>query len=111
MARHTTVVTYDDLDGSEGASRVTFAHRGTSYEIDLNERHQAQLDRALAKFIAVARKTGRASATANRRTSTAAPARGSDLAAIRVWARGQGLTVSDKGRVSKAVQLAYNAAH
>jgi hypothetical protein len=108
MAMRTRVVTYDDLDSSEGASRVTFAYAGTSYEIDLGEEHRAELEQALAKFIAAARRTGPA---IGRRAYTTPPGRGRDLAAIRAWAREQGLRVSDTGRVSKEVQHAYNAAH
>ena len=56
MVARTIVTIYDDLDNSAGASTVSFAYRGTSYEIDLSEKNQAAMDKALAKFIAVARK-------------------------------------------------------
>jgi hypothetical protein len=111
MATRTMVTVYDDLDNTEGASRVTFAYCGTSYEIDLGEKNRAALEKALAKFIAAARKTGRASAPAGRKTSSGAPGRGRKLGAIRAWAREQGLEVSDHGRVPSDIQHAYDTAH
>jgi hypothetical protein len=111
MATRRVVTLVDDLDGSEGAGRVTFGYRGTSYEIDLSEEHQAELGAALAKFIVAARRAGRVSVQADGRTSTTPANRRSDLAAVRVWAREQGLDVSDRGRVPIEVQRAYDAAH
>ncbi|MFL6162707.1 MAG: Lsr2 family protein [Jatrophihabitantaceae bacterium] len=110
MATQTTVIIYDDLDGTEGASRVTFAYRGTGYEIDLAAENQALLGAALAPFIVAARKTGRVPMPADRRTTTPASRR-RELAAVRAWAREQGLEVSDRGRVPIEVQKAYDAAH
>jgi hypothetical protein len=111
MARRTVVTTYDDLDGSPGASRVIFAYRGIGYEIDLSEEHQAELGAALSKFIVAARKTGRVPAPADGRTTTAPASRRSELRAVRAWARQQGMEVSDRGRVPSEVQRAYDAAH
>jgi len=111
VATRTTVTIYDDLDGTEGASRVTFAFRGTGYEIDLSEEHQAELGAALAKYIIAARKTGPIPVPADRRPTTAPLRRHRDLAAVRTWAREQGFEVSDRGRVPRDVQQAYDAAH
>jgi hypothetical protein len=111
MALRTRVVTCDDLDGSEGASRVTFAYDGTSYEIDLREEHRAQLDAVLAKYIAAARRTGPALIRPDRRIRPHPADRRRELQIIRAWARQQGLPISDHGRVPVAVQRAYNAVH
>ncbi|MGI8665329.1 MAG: histone-like nucleoid-structuring protein Lsr2 [Jatrophihabitans sp.] len=113
MVARTTVTVYDDLDNSEGASTVSFAYGGTSYDIDLGEKNQAALDKALAKYIAAARRSGRAPAAAatGRRRATGAADRRADLAAIRTWARENGHEVSDRGRISVDVQEAYDAAH
>jgi hypothetical protein len=110
MVARTTVTVYDDLDSSEGASTVSFAYRGTAYEIDLSEKNQAALDKALAKFIGVARKTGRVAAPISRRAASVADRR-SDLVAIRTWAREHGFEVSDRGRIPSEVQQTYDAAH
>ena len=111
MAKQTTVVLYDDLDGSEGASRVTLAYRGVSYEIDLSKENQAQLGAALAKSSVAARKTGRVAVPADRRDASAAASRRRQLAVVRAWARKHGLEVSDYGRVPREVQKAYDAVH
>ena len=111
MAKQTTVVVYDDLDGSEGASTVPFAYRGAGYEIDLSPANQAKFGAVLAPYIVAARKVSRVAASADRRTSTTPARRRRDLAAIRAWAREHGLEVSDRGRVPIEVQRAYDAAH
>ena len=111
MAKQTKVIISDDLDGTEGASTVPFAYRGTSYEIDLSEENQAKLGAALAPYIVAARKTGRVPVPADRRTSATPGSRRRELVAIRAWAREHGLEVSDRGRVPSKVQKAYDAAH
>jgi hypothetical protein len=113
MVARTTVTVYDDLDNTEGASRVSFAYRGTSYEIDLGAKNQAALDKALAKYIAAARKKpGPApSAPVGRGRSKAKTKARIDLLAIRTWAQEQGLEISDRGRIPGEIQQAYDAAH
>ena len=50
----------DDLDGSEiksgEGSTVHFAYEGSTYEIDVNDKHRRDLDRALTPYIAAARR-------------------------------------------------------
>ena len=112
MAARTIVTIYDDLDNTEGASTVYFAYRGTSYEIDLGEKNQAALDKALAKFIAAARKTSGSVTSSSGRRRTGGRAKGpTELSAIRTWAQENGFEVSDRGRISGEVQAAYDAAH
>jgi len=113
MVARTTVTVYDDLDNTEGASTVSFTYRGTSYEIDLGTKNQAALDKALAKFIAAARKkaapapyppVGRGRSKAKTKART-------DLLAIRSWAQEHGFEISDRGRIPAEIQQAYDAAH
>ena len=112
MAKRTTVITYDDLDGSEGASTLSFAYRGTSYEIDLGVKNQAAMDKALAKFIAAARKKSGSSIPSRTRGRVGARAKGrTEISAIRAWAQQNGFEVSDRGRIPGEVQAAYDAAH
>lgn len=96
----------DDIDGSEAAVTVHFAFDGVSYEIDLNESHTQGLRDALGPWIAKARRAG---GTGGNRRAPRNPRR--DLAAIRAWARDNGYTVSDRGRVAGDVVAAYDAAH
>jgi hypothetical protein len=107
VAQQVNVVVVDDIDGSEASETVSFALDGRQYAIDLSEGHAAQLRGALASFIAAARR----GSGGGRRSPAARPAQpGNDreqTAAIREWARANGQTVSDRGRISKAVLTAY----
>lgn len=112
MVARTTVTIYDDLDNTEGASTVSFTYQGTHYEIDLGEKNQAALDKALAKYIAAARrKTSRPPTPTSRSRPKAKTKTHFDLTAIRNWARENGYDVSDRGRIPVEVQDAYDAAH
>lgn len=118
MATQTTVTVTDDLDGSANAKEVTFSLDGTSWTIDLSAKNRANLEKALKPYIAKATKqSGRTTARpgGTRRSSTAAASRRgtsrSDLAQVRAWAKSNGHDVSDRGRISAAVQQAYDTAH
>ncbi|MGD0376679.1 MAG: Lsr2 family protein [Streptosporangiaceae bacterium] len=107
MAKTVNVVTTDDLDGSPDAETVAFSFDGYSYEIDLNQKNRAKLQKSLQPFIDAGRRT------AHRRTAKSARGTGprTDRAAVRAWAAGQGLRVSERGRISAEVLGKYNAAH
>ena len=102
MAQKTQVVVTDDIDGSEDAKAYTFAFNGTQYEIDLAASNRDALLRALQPFIDNGRRVGgKASTRSASRTSS------SDSKAVREWARANGFTVPDRGRIPKAVQDAF----
>lgn len=116
MAQKVQVMLVDDLDGTEATETVSFALDGNSYEIDLTDAHAAELRDALAPWVGAARRASgsrsapRGSSGRTSRPSTA----GSDrerVQAVREWARANGHTVSDRGRLSAEVQRAYDAAH
>ena len=112
MAKRTTTTLVDDIDGGEATTTVTFGYDGKSYELDLSEQNAADMRDAMAPYLAVARQTS------NGRTPRGA-ARGSRgggehqqrLSDIRSWARAHGHDVSDRGRISRKVVEAYDAAH
>lgn len=109
MAIKTVLV--DDLDGTPlapGASSTSFSINGVAYEIDLAPDNVEQLRAALAPFIAAGRRSGSAPAKAARAAKGSDPAR---LAAIREWARANGHSVSDRGRIAGSIIEAYDAAH
>jgi len=106
VAQKITVALQDDLDGGPADETVRFAIGGTGYEIDLSTSNAAAFRRQLAPFIAHARKAGRGP----RRQpghSAASRERSGD---IRAWAKGQGITVSERGRIPAAVVEQYQAA-
>jgi hypothetical protein len=106
MAKTTEVRLTDDLDGSDAVEELTFALRGTTYEIDLNAKNVAALEKALGKFINAGRKP-----TVTRRGRSLQPRRGRDDAgAIRDWARENGFAVSNRGRIPAEIREAYSAA-
>ena len=115
MAQKVSVVLVDDIDESEATETVSFALDGSSYEIDLNDEHAAELRDALAPWVGAARRAGRAPARRSSSGRSARPAAtGSDrerTQKIREWGREQGHEVSERGRLSADLVAAYEAAH
>lgn len=107
MARKTVVTHIDDLDGTAANETVSFTLDQVDYEIDLSSTNAAALREALSIYISAGRRVG-----GERRPRSGGSARTDkeQLDAIRRWARSNGFEVSDRGRISKAVQEAYNAA-
>ena len=104
----------DDLDGSKADRTVTLDYGGVSYEIDLNRKYATTLEKSLAPDIAAARKAATRSRCAGRTRTDSQPTGGSgtDLAAVRHWARSSnGYEISDRGRIPAAVLDAYHGAH
>jgi hypothetical protein len=108
MAQRVNIVLEDDIDGSEADETVSFALDGATYEIDLSSANAAQLRDSLATYIGHARRAGGRRA-AGRPASRATGKR--DLADVRQWARQNGHTVSERGRISAEIQAAYDKAH
>lgn len=100
MAQQTRVIITDDLDGTEGAKTYRLAWQDSVYEVDLSDVHRDEVLHALAPYISAARKitTGRPRNTARR---------SSDTAEIRVWARANGHTINDRGRIPEPVRRVY----
>jgi hypothetical protein len=101
----------DDLTGKEldGDGRtVTFTYKNTDYSIDLSAANVQKLEKALEPYIKAAQKvSGGRRGRPTARTITDPET----LHIIREWGKAQGLKVSDRGRVSKEVRDAYEAAH
>ena len=110
MAQRVNIVLEDDLDGSPADETVTFALDGVTYEIDLSKANAGKLRDALAAYVGHARRaSGRRSSSGRAQGSRGGAKR--DLADVREWARKNGHTVSDRGRISAEVQAAYEQAH
>jgi hypothetical protein len=106
MAQKITVALEDDLDGGPADETVRFGLGGTDYEIDLSTKNATAFRRPLVPFIEHARKTGRGQRRRPRRTASSRERSGD----IRAWAKDQGITVSDRGRISASVAEQYEAA-
>ena len=109
MAQKIAIQFTDDLDGTEAEGTVNFGLDGTSYEIDLSKANNATLHKALAPFIEHGRKVRARRVPAQRGSRNAANRdRTHD---IREWAKGQGMTINDRGRIPAEVIAKYEAAH
>ena len=110
------VVLVDDLDGGEATEQVRFGVDGRSYEIDLSAANSAVLREALAPFVSAARREG-SRRPAGRSTPAVSPAPSRSAAdraqnqAIRKWAIGQGMKISERGRLPSSVVEAYHRSH
>lgn len=111
------LVYVDDIDGTEAdVEHIEFSVDGTNYTIDLGPANAAKLREALAVYISHAQTTSGTSAPRRQRASSSsggsAPATDKEqLQAMRQWAKKNGYGVSDRGRVSKHIRDAYEAAH
>ena len=100
----------DDLDGSANAREVSFGLDGKTWVIDLSAKNRAALEKALKPYIAKATEQRGSRRGKAVRKSSRAKSR-NDLGAVREWAKANGHQVSDRGRISGAIQEAYDAAH
>jgi len=115
MARKTLVQLVDDLDGSQiadGEGRtVALGLDGASYEIDLSNEHADELASLLEPYLNAARKVGRKVPGRPSSSSSSPKSDPSELQKIREWAKENGHTVSDRGRIAASVREAYDAAN
>jgi hypothetical protein len=108
MAQHAQIVYTDDIDGSDAAGTARFGLQGASFEIDLSKKNADKLARILEPYIAAARK---ASSAGSRRPASKPGAAGPNPAAVREWARTEGMEVKDKGRVPAELIVKFQAAN
>jgi hypothetical protein len=124
VAQKTIVTLIDDLTGEEAEdiTTVEFALEGVSYEIDLANDNAAKLRDNLSRYVAAARKTSarRPGTRGNDRSAARGSGNGSaarsgynrdTLRAIREWAKQNGHSVSDRGRLPLNVLNAWEANH
>ncbi len=109
MATQTTVETICDITGAPAVETVPFAVRGKSYVIDLSSEALADFEAAFAGFIESARVAGKVATVAKGGGNGAAKIDPEQSRAMRDWARRNGYTVSDRGRLSVEVVAAYHA--
>jgi hypothetical protein len=102
-------------DGSrgDGFTTVRFGLDGVEFEVDLEPAEAVRLREFLGRYAVRARSVLREAEPAVR-DGLPSPLRSLDveeLRAVRVWARGRGFSVSDRGRLPEAVLSAYEEAH
>lgn len=141
MAQKVMLTCDVDGDDTAAEETVRFGLDGREYEIDLCPRHHKELNNTIKTYVDRGRKIEGGSAPRKRRArsgvatsgsatgaSTRPPASASprssalssprpalgrkeDLQQIRSWGRDNGMTVSDRGRISAELSEAYAAAH
>ncbi|KXP08412.1 histone-like nucleoid-structuring protein Lsr2 [Tsukamurella tyrosinosolvens] len=115
MARKVTITLTDDLDDSLAADEtVSFGLDGVEYEIDLNSKNADKLRKVLAPYAEHGRRSGGRKQRARLASLSSGPRTAIDREqsrAIRDWAKGAGIQVSERGRISQEVINAFNAAN
>lgn len=103
----------DDFDGGGAGETVRFALDGTHYEIDLSSQNAEQLRASMATYVAVARQPARPPQdTEPSRAGSGSPRarvrpESRENYSLRQWARSQGFTVCDRGRIPTAMREFY----
>ena len=118
MAQKTIVTMVDDLTGevAENISTVEFEHDGRAYELDLTEENSAKLHDALSQYVNAARKvggrrrSGPRTGRAIKSTSSTIGYNRETLKSIREWAKKNGHSVSDRGRLPAEVLQSWENA-
>jgi hypothetical protein len=115
MARKIVHQLVDDLDGTvlepgEGET-VLFSLDGRSYEIDLTADNAQKLRDTFADYISAARRMSSGSSSPTSTTRGRRRTGQTDYGPVREWAKKNGFTVSERGRVPAAIIEAYEAAH
>jgi hypothetical protein len=101
---------------TQDISTVEFALDGVTYELDLTDDNSAKLRDALSQYARAGRKIGgrhRSGRRPDRATSSNGGATGYNretLKSIREWAKNNGHSVSDRGRLSAQVLQAWETA-
>jgi len=106
VAQRIETLFVDDIDGGEAEGTIRFGLDGTDYEIDLSVTHSEELHKALAPYVAHARKAGGTRRPARGRRN----ATGADTRKVREWARDRGIEIKERGRIPANVAEQYRQA-
>lgn len=95
----------------ENETPIELSYSGVDYRTDLCQQHADELSRTLEPFISSSerlesRRRSGSGASSARRPTRRDPAQ---VSAIRAWARENGYEISDRGRIPREIEDAYNA--
>lgn len=107
MVQKVNIVLEDDIDGTAADETVTFGLDGTTYEIDLSAANAAKLRDALGLYTGHGRKV--TTSGSRRRAAKAGGDTGTSAREIRDWARSNGHSVPERGRIPADVRAAFEA--
>jgi len=113
MAQKVQVLLTCDLDDDErpAVETVTFGYDGYTYGFELCETHLEEFNNVMQGYTASARRTDGSGRRPRSSAPTASKPAREDLGDMRGWARSNGFTVSDRGRIPREVRDAYEGAH
>lgn len=114
MAQKVQVLLVCDIcdGGKPGSETIGFGVDGSSYEIDLCDKHAKNLRDSVAQYVGAARRAtsaGRSGGRGRGRSSGGADRQRTQE--IRAWARSKGIKVSERGRLSSDIVAKYEAAN
>ncbi|HVF06396.1 MAG TPA: Lsr2 family protein [Frankiaceae bacterium] len=111
MAQKVQVLLTCDMEQGEKPANetVAFAVDGSSYEIDLCEKHAKQFRDSVNSYVSAARRAAVGGGTRRRAGGGANRRDRERTQAIREWARKKGIKVSERGRLSAHVVAQYEA--
>jgi Lsr2 len=109
MAQRVVVeVACDEAGKHSGIVRtVQLSFDGATYEIDLCSAHVKHVDEVLTMVVQHGRKVGASTRAAARSTRQQRQSSRADSEAARAWGRANGYKVSERGRISQEVMVAY----
>ena len=112
MAERTVITMVDDIDGStDDVVTCAFGLGDSHFEIDLNAAHREELESVLGKFVAAGRQIRGEKAAGQQRPAKVDRSDQQQAHAIRQWAKDNGYDVSERGRISRTLVEAFEAAH
>lgn len=110
MAKQTITRLIDDIDGTHADETVEFGLDGVAFTIDLTTAHAKELRDIMGPYAQAGSKVSR-NGRAFTRTTVSNRENREHNAAVRAWAKQQGLEVSERGRIPSQVVEAFEAAH
>ena len=110
MAKQTTTLLVDDLDGRPADETVQFAIDGANYEIDLSKRNASKLRSEIQGYIEYARAVRNTANGRRRGRRSSGTFSDVDPKAVRAWAASNKIQVNDRGRIPASVVEQYRAA-
>ena len=103
MARKTTVMLQDDLEGGQATQTIRFGYQGIEYEIDLNDENAKEMTQWLENYVSHARRVG----GSKRAAKSNGYASKVDPKLVRQWAAEQGIELNSRGRIPSDIQERY----
>jgi hypothetical protein len=116
MARQVQVILTDDLETGEvpADETVAFAFEGQAYELDLSTKNVEMFRKDMGRYVKAARKAETTTTTRTRgrgrgATSSRTGMDREQMQAVRTWAKANGYTVAERGRIPANVIEAYHS--